>query len=562
MYHPPDIITPTNVINNTADEFVELHNISSVAVNLSDWRLSNGVNYAFASGVSLPAGGDLLVVSFDPVVDAATLDSFRAKYGLSPSVPIFGPYQGRLDNDGETIELYRPDVPDAGYVPYVLVEKVHYTDTAPWPAGGTDGGGLSMQRKVAANYANEPENWVAGNPSPGSENNGPITPLPVIVQPPRAQTNVAGSTGTMSVTVSGTGPFAYQWRFYGIDIPGATNAALVLSPVEVAHEGLYDVFVSSAGGTVFTAPVLLTVTAPPEIVIGPDIYVVRPGTNVTFSVTAVGPAPLTYQWRFNGIDIPGATSRTLLLTNVQLEQSGTYEARVTNPNATVAASGTLIVLVAPIVIENPQSVTAFPGDNVTFYISAYGTTPMGYRWRRSSVTYVPAGPPMITLTNVQLTDNGAFFDVILTNRANSAPGVRSATAVLTVLADNDHDRIGDAWETANGLDPTNSNDALGDLDGDGMSNLAEFMAGTNPNDPQSYLKIDQISVSGTTSLQFFALSNRNYTVKFADDLQGGVWSNLTHVLIGPNRTNNRVETVIDSNAVPTRYYRLVTPYQR
>ena len=69
-------------------------------------------------------------------------------------------------------------------------------------------------------------------------------------------------------------------------------------------------------------------------------------------------------------------------------------------------------------------------------------------------------------------------------------------------------------------------------------------------------------MSDTTSLQFFALSNRNYTVKFADDLQGGTWSNLAHVLMGPTRTNNRVETVIDSNAVPTRYYRLVTPYQR
>jgi hypothetical protein len=555
MYHPPDIITPTNVINNTDDEFVELHNIGGAAVDLSNWRLSNAVSYSFPPGTSLGAAAYLLVVSFDPTSEFAKLDAFSSKYGLSSSARLFGPYQGRLDNDADSVELYQPDVPDAGYVPYVLVEKVQYTDSAPWPAAGTDGGGVSMQRKVSGNYGNEPENWIAGNATPGAGNNGPVTPLPVITQPPHAQTNVAGTTGTLSVTVSGTGPFSYQWRFNGVNIPGGTNATLLLSPVEAAYEGLYDVFISNAGGSIFTTPVLLSVVAPPEIIVGPDVYVVRPGTNVTFSVTATGPAPITYQWRFNGTDIPGATSRTLLLTNVQLEQAGSYEVRISNPFAAVTTAGTLIVLVAPVFLEPPQSLTVFPGDNAVFHVSVYGTLPMGYRWRRNGSAYIPfeQGTPTLVLTNVQLSFNGQYFEVIVTNRANTSPGVLSSRAVLTVLADDDHDGMADVWETANNVSDPND-----DPDGDGATNLEEYIAGTDPHDGLSYLKIDRISVGGTTSLQFFALSNRNYTVKFANDLSSGGWSNLAHVFV---RASNRVETVIDSNAVPQRYYRLVTPYQ-
>ncbi|HEY4285362.1 MAG TPA: hypothetical protein VGM62_20055, partial [Chthoniobacterales bacterium] len=61
----------------------------------------------------------------------------------------------------------------------------------------------------------------------------------------------------------------------------------------------------------------------------------------------------------------------------------------------------------------------------------------------------------------------------------------SATAMTDVLADTDHDGIPDAWENANGLNPSDPADADLDNDGDGFSNLEEYVAGTNPNDPAS-----------------------------------------------------------------------------
>jgi hypothetical protein len=173
MYHPPDIGTNDNV----ADEFLELKNITANPALLFDpaypsnrWRLRGGVDFDFPPSTSIPANGYVLVVSFDPIGDPAALASFRSKYG-SNSV-VFGPYRGKLDNGGESLELYRPDAPqlpsasDAGFVPFILVDRVVYSDQTPWPTSA-DGFGFSLQRINPALYGNEPTNWMAAAPTPG-----------------------------------------------------------------------------------------------------------------------------------------------------------------------------------------------------------------------------------------------------------------------------------------------------------------------------------------------------------------------------------------------------------
>jgi hypothetical protein len=185
MYHPPDNGTNDNV----ADEFIELRNITGASVPLYDpafptntWRLLEGVTFTFPQGVDIPPNGEVLVVSFDPVNAPAVLSAFRNKYSIDPAVPIVGPYGGKLDNGGESLELYKPDPPqtatspDPGFVPYILVDRVKYSDVTPWPIAA-DGSGASLQRLSAEEYGNDPVNWIAANPSPGpggddSDNDG------------------------------------------------------------------------------------------------------------------------------------------------------------------------------------------------------------------------------------------------------------------------------------------------------------------------------------------------------------------------------------------------------
>jgi len=82
-------------------EFVELHNRGGEAVDLSGWYFDAGLSYTFPAGTILPADGYLVVTE--------SLDHMYAKWnsGRLPLNPayVFGPYEGRLDNDGERIAL-------------------------------------------------------------------------------------------------------------------------------------------------------------------------------------------------------------------------------------------------------------------------------------------------------------------------------------------------------------------------------------------------------------------------------------------------------------------------
>jgi hypothetical protein len=181
MYHPITV-SGTNVTENPDEEYLELFNVTSNSVTLYDpsastnhWKISGAVEYLFPASVSLPAGGFALVVGFDPFTNIAAVANFRAKYGLGTNIAIYGPYNGRLNNGGETVQLFKPDSPqiaphpDAGFVPYVLVESVTYSNAAPWSTNA-DGGGMSLQRRYVGTYGNDPVNWVACSPSPGTRN--------------------------------------------------------------------------------------------------------------------------------------------------------------------------------------------------------------------------------------------------------------------------------------------------------------------------------------------------------------------------------------------------------
>ena len=119
----------------------------------------------------------------------------------------------------------------------------------------------------------------------------------------------------------------------------------------------------------------------------------------------------------------------------------------------------------------------------------------------------------------------------------------------------------DAWETAHGLNPSEPGDAPLDADGDRLSNREEYLVGTDPRDPQSYLRIDA-SANGTAGgvvLSFLAVSNKTYTILCRDVLPAAPWASLTNL---PAALTNRMVLVTNAPVeAPERYYRLVTPRQ-
>ena len=192
MYHPVSG-AGTNLTEPAEEEFVELQNISTTEVTLYDldhptntWKLDGGIRFVFPHDTLLSAGKAMLVVAFDPATNTVALAAFRNKYGIPNEVSVLGPFAGRLDNHAYQVALLRPDTPqqppqpDAGFVPYILIEQVSYADTAPWPTNA-DGGGDSLQRMNAAEYGNDPVNWTAAAPTAGRANTGTTAPIQVAV---------------------------------------------------------------------------------------------------------------------------------------------------------------------------------------------------------------------------------------------------------------------------------------------------------------------------------------------------------------------------------------------
>ena len=98
----------------------------------------------------------------------------------------------------------------------------------------------------------------------------------------------------------------------------------------------------------------------PSVIGQPQSVTVFPGANVNFNVVAAGSPLPSYQWQFNGTNIPGATGGSLLLTNVQPTQTGGYSALVSNAlGATNSAAATLTVLSAGACLPVPSGILSW-----------------------------------------------------------------------------------------------------------------------------------------------------------------------------------------------------------
>lgn len=158
---------------------------------------------------------------------------------------------------------------------------------------------------------------------------------------PTNQTVALGDNANFSVASEGSTPLNYQWRFNGTNLSGATASALSLLNVQATNAGDYDVIVSDISGPLTSSVAKLIVTGvelPPTITAQPPSLVVNPGANANFSVTAAGTAPLSYQWRFNSTNLPGATLSTYTRTNTQLADLGSYSVVITNLAGSVTSS--------------------------------------------------------------------------------------------------------------------------------------------------------------------------------------------------------------------------------
>jgi YD repeat-containing protein len=209
------------------------------------------------------------------------------------------------------------------------------------------------------------------------------TPPAVITQQPVNQSVILGdpahpATATFSVAISGPPgyqTFTYQWEKDGRAVPGATAAAFTISRVAEADLGSYRVYIADGRFSYLSRTVTLTaaVAATPFVFKQPVGREALVGDTVQLTVTPGGNPPPTLQWQKNGVAIPGATSATLTLSNVQLATAGNYSVVLTGTNGSTATSDDALVSVFTSLVPAVTGVSKLQvkvGQAVDFHLTA------------------------------------------------------------------------------------------------------------------------------------------------------------------------------------------------
>jgi len=263
---------------------------------------------------------------------------------------------------------------------------------------------------------------------------------PSITTEPSNQTVTAGQTAAFTVVASGRNPLNFQWQKNGVPINGATSSSYTTPATSTSDNGAqFTVVVSNSRGSITSSAATLTVDAAavaPSITAEPASQTVTAGQTASFSVTAAGTAPFSYQWQKNAVAIAGATSSSYTTPALSTSDSGAqFTVVVSNSAGSVTSNPAFLTVnaaaVAPSITAQPSNQTVTAGQTASFSVTATGTAPLSYQWRKNAVAISGATSSSYTTPATTTSDNGAQFTVVVSNSAGSAT---SNAGTLTVNA--------------------------------------------------------------------------------------------------------------------------------
>ncbi|HRU67821.1 MAG TPA: immunoglobulin domain-containing protein [Bacteroidia bacterium] len=238
-----------------------------------------------------------------------------------------------------------------------------------------------------------------------------------------------GQPVTFYVNASGTNPLTYEWYFKNNKISGATSSTYSINSVDTSDAGAYYCKVINSCGTDQSSIIDLTVNLAPSISSQSSSATRCVGQSMTFSVTASGTGPLTYQWYYNNSKITSATNFTYTINSVATTDAGNYYCIVTNSCGTATSSViTLTVNTAPDISSLSSSTTQCEGSSVTFNVSATGSSPLSYQWYDKNGQISGATNNFLTLSSLKTSHAGNYYVII----SNSCGNKQSNNINLTV----------------------------------------------------------------------------------------------------------------------------------
>jgi alpha-tubulin suppressor-like RCC1 family protein len=255
--------------------------------------------------------------------------------------------------------------------------------------------------------------------------------LPQVTQVSSGTVAPVGSNVALHAEAIGLPPPALQWLRNGSAVSGQTNQDLTLTNVQISQAGNYSLRATNYAGSVVSANIAIMVDSPPGFTKQPTNSAVYVGEPVTFRTTATGTAPLSYQWRYNSTNIPGAISNSFTIPAVSLNQAGDYSVLVTSPFfATNSTNAFLTVLDGlPLLQAAPTNTPIFPGGSIALSATFSGSKPQTYQWFFNS-NVVPTGTNLtLSLTGVRSNQTGWYAVAA----SNSWGGLLSPAAFVSLI---------------------------------------------------------------------------------------------------------------------------------
>lgn len=177
----------------------------------------------------------------------------------------------------------------------------------------------------------------------------------------------------------------------------------------------------------------------PSFAAQPQSTSVLTGGSLTLTASATGTPTPTYQWSKNGVAISGATSATLVISNAQASDAGTYTVAASNsasPTPVVSTAAVVTVTppatqgTAPAFVQSPLSQTVLAGATVAFNVTATGSPAPTFQWRKDGVNIAGATKSSLILTGVTAANAGSYTVVASNGVANTT----SAGGTLALAA--------------------------------------------------------------------------------------------------------------------------------
>jgi len=230
-----------------------------------------------------------------------------------------------------------------------------------------------------------------------------------------SRSSVLPADNTFAFNIGGGGIFDVTGNFFNGQIDEVAVFDKALSASQVANEYF---------ATVAQGPII---TQQPQ---GTNLF---EGGTIQISVSAVGTPDLRYQWLYFGTDVQDQTNSTLVITNAQLFDSGTYSVRIDNDFGSVESDTVEVNVLSttpPVITQDPASASRYAGaPRVTFSVSATGGNNLTYQWQFEGSDILDATNRTLVISNVQPSQAG-LYQVTVSNEAGSTT---SGTAELSIL---------------------------------------------------------------------------------------------------------------------------------